>query len=727
LPADPASAVRRIAQFGVFEVDFDVGELRREGRLVPMQQHPLAVLSALLEEPGREVTREELRRRLWPGQEFLDFENGINTAVGRLRQALRDSADNPRFIVTRRGHGYRFIAPVSWVSSPASRPNHIGTPAVPEAISTSRKSEESRRFSAPALPIIASVVLAVVMLAVLLRLVARNSSSAAASIPITPTLIHAPVGETLTGSLALSPSGRRLAFVSGGTTPEQSRLWLRSMNEVAARPLVGTEGGSMPFWSPDERAIGFFAQRKLKVIQLDSALITTIADVGRARGATWSRQGTILFAPDIDSPIFSVAASGGHAVPVTDLGAGPDHRFPFFLPDGEHFLYLVLAEDRDKSEVRWARLGGPETGTLLTAGSAAVYVSDGHILFARGGSLLAQPFDATRLSLTGAAVVVGERVGVYGEDGPTGLGMFSGGRDAVAVVDPPNPAQQLSWLDRQGKRIAEMGPPADYRRFDLSPDGARAAVVRVDPRKRASDLVIIDLATGSQTQLTDDPQPDSDPVWSPGGDRLAFGSLRAGRWRAFVRNATGAGEDTPLSDDCISVTAWFPDGRGVLCTTLGARTSLVKVAVDTDSPAVAVVSGLGYAEARISRDGSWLAYSSDHEGTREVYVIRLDRGTSKPIALGRGVSPRWQSDGKALFLLSGRTLVSVSFDPAKGTFGVRENLFNAPVAPTDSIQDFTPSFAAAPDGSRFLVLTPVVGDSPTAIRILSPLSSIFQK
>lgn len=373
--------------------------------------------------------------------------------------------------------------------------------------------------------------------------------------------------------------------------------------------------------------------------------------------------------------------------------------------------------------MRWARVGGRETGTLLNAGSAAVYLSEGYVLVARGGSLLGQRFDADRLRLVGQPVVVSESVGVYGEDGPTGLGMFSGRGDAVALMDSPAPAQQLSWFDREGRRLGTVGPPGDYRKPDISPDGTRAAVVRIDPRKRASDVVVFELVTGIQTHMTDDPQPDSDPIWSPRGDRLAFGSLRDGRWRSFVRDTTRAGEETALPDVCIVVNAWLPDGRSVVCTTLGATTSLLKVDVDGDASPTRIIDGLGFADARVSPDGSWLAYSSDHQGRRQVYVLRLSNGVSKSITLGAGGSPRWRSDRRELFFLSGRTMMSVSVNAGEA-FSQRR-LFNAPVYATDSLEDFTPSFAVSPDGSRFLLITPNAAESPAVIRILSPFSSVI--
>jgi DNA-binding winged helix-turn-helix (wHTH) protein len=211
-----SGTVSALARFGVFEIDLDTGELRRAGRRIAIQQHSFLVLKALVERAGEEVTREELRRRLWPNQEFLDFENGINTAVGRLRHALGDVAETPRYIGTRRGHGYQLLAPVVWVDRVPSAPSRPSEPAIESAM-------------------------------------------------------HAPDGENITGSFALSPSGRWLVFVTGGSMPDESHLCLRSLTDVTVRTLPGTTGATLPFWSPDEGALGFFADGHLKTIDIGSA------------------------------------------------------------------------------------------------------------------------------------------------------------------------------------------------------------------------------------------------------------------------------------------------------------------------------------------------------------------------------------------------------------------------------------------------------------------------
>jgi eukaryotic-like serine/threonine-protein kinase len=720
----PASGLpHRIAQFGVFVADLELGELRREGRPVPVQDHQLLVLAALLENPGAEVSRQELRRRLWPDQEFLDFENGINTAVGRLRQALGDSAENPRFIVTRRGHGYRFIAPVSWSTSEGSE-DPAATVAVPLATAAPHQTSHLSKKSMTYGLLLGAAILGTLGLGIVWfwnsRRIARVESPPASLLDTAdPILVHAPTGEALTGSFALSPSGTRLALVTSGATSEDSRLWLRSLDDMVTRPLPGTEGAAMPFWSPDERSLGFFAQGKLKTIDLRSERVAIVADAIRARGGTWGTSDVILFAKDTNSPILSVPARGGAVTQVTDLGGAPSHRFPFFLPDGQHFLYLVLREDRDQSEIWWARLGSPEGRRLFAANSQAAYSAQGYVLFARGSALLAQAFDRTRLEPIGKPFVLSENVGVYGEEGPTGLGAFSvSSADVVAVGDLPRRPLSLMWFDRRGHRLGAVGPPVDYSALDLSPDGTRAVVVRFDPRKRSSDLSVIDLQSGLLTQITDDPWPDSNGVWDPTSKRLAFGSLRNSLWRGFIRDPSRESDEQSLPDGYLPE-SWFPDGNSLLCSTVATPSALWKVPIGVE-PATPLVFGLGFTQGSVSRDGSWLAYSSDHDGRRKIFALALRSALpSQPIVLGPGDAPRWRRDSRELFFLAGRTLMSVPVSVGSvPSFGRPQPLFDVSLPARDSLADFRVSFGVSADGSKFLFPISPTTEPQFAIQIV---------
>jgi DNA-binding winged helix-turn-helix (wHTH) protein len=696
----------RIARFGLYEADLDAKELRREGRLVPLQEHPFVVLGALLEADGREVSREELRRRLWPDRGFLDFENGINTAVARLRQALGDSADNPRFIGTRPRHGYRWLTPIQWPERPFS----------PQA--------------APRRPVLKRWLFVGAALLLAFGLVAGGKTVAHAVRSHRPAPsrlesldIHAPPGESLTGSFALSPKGTRVVALMAEGTPERSRLWLRPVTSLAWTPLAGTGGASLPFWSPDERSVGFFAEGKLKTIDLQSGAISTLADAPRGRGGSWGATGVILFAPEVSNPISAIPASGGPVTMVTELGDAPSHRFPCFLPDGERFLYLALREDRDRSEIRWARLGGPEGGRLALANSGPVFGDPHYVLFARGGALLGLSVDMANLGPAGRPSVIGD-VGVYGEDGPTGLGAYSAGAGgALATMGLLKPPLHFVWIDRQGHLRPAPGPAGDYTAMDLSHDGTRLAAVRIDARRRSSDLVVIDMRSGIQSEITNDAFPDAHPIWAPTGEELAFASLRSGEWTAWRVNSASGGAEPRRIEGCSEVSAFFPDGQSAVCGRPLAETpEFWRVPLDPSrKPTLLVTVRVGEPpQAAVSPDGSRFVYSSA-EGGRRLLFLRELRPGSEPILLAAGENPHWRSDGRELYFLASGKLMAVPV-PSKLPLAIAEPrpLFDAPGSPRGPLSDFPPQFAPSADGSEFLFAVPDQGESPPTIHYARP-------
>jgi Tol biopolymer transport system component len=558
-------------------------------------------------------------------------------------------------------------------------------------------------------------------------LAGRPISPESTSISIGP-----PAGEHLTQSFAISPNGSSLAFITSGATPLDSHLWVRRVNgTAAARPLAETEGAAMPFWSPDSRVIGFFAKGKLKTIDLDTNTVTAIADAPRGRGGSWNKDGIVVFAADINTPIAAVPATGGRVTSVTDLGNAPSHRFPVFLPDGKRFLYLVLREDRDQSEIWWGQLDAMAGGRLLAGSSNALYLDPGYLVFARGSTLFGQAFDASSLRLKGQTFVVNEQVGVYGEDGATGLGAFSvSANGALAIAAISRPVLRLSWFDRDGREVGTTGPPAEYMDFDVSPDGTRVGIIRFDRRKRSSDLVIIDLRTGVVTQVTDDPWPDDGPAWDPVGARLVFESLREGHWRMFVHE-TGRGttEQMPMPEFPY-VYSWFPDGSSVVAGRLSPENviDLWKVPFARNfTPSPLVVGPGNKIAGRMSPDGQWLAYVSDERGKREIYLRDLRSQRSVRVSSGGGENCRWRRDGRELFYISGKTLMSVAVrNSPHFDVGQPQRLFEPPLPGNDGLGELgaAADFGVSPDGARFLFAVPIQGVSHGAINIV-PFTRMF--
>jgi Tol biopolymer transport system component len=521
--------------------------------------------------------------------------------------------------------------------------------------------------------------------------------------------VGAPDSEYLTGSFAISPDGSSLAFVTSDPASADTHLWIRPIDGISSRRIAGADGAAMPFWSPNGRYVAFFAHGKLRTVDLTTAAVSVIADAPRGRGGSWNAAGVILFAPDIASPIFSVPAGGGRAVAVTDLGEAPSHRFPTFLPDGRHFLYLVLQSDREESEIWAGQLGAATAERVMAATSNALYMDPGFLFFARGGSLFAQAFDASQRKPTGAAMLVSEHVGTYGEAGPTGLGEFSvSPARTLAIGDHVRPQTELVWFDRRGHPGETAAPAGDYESFSVTLDDTRAVATRWYARKRSSDLSIIDLGTGVVTQLTDDPWPDANPVWDPTGERVAFVSLRDGRWRTVVRDVHHAGTERLLPFLSNYVYSWTPDGRALIAGKTSAQfdLDLWTVPLDVDAPPAPLAGGAGnQTDGVLSPDGRWLAYISDHEGRRELYLRDVRGGSPTRVSAGGGDVARWRADGRELFYFSGAALMSVTF--ADGTFTDRRTLFRPPFPVNDNLGEAdTIPFAVARDGGRFLLPAP---------------------
>ena len=359
-------------------------------------------------------------------------------------------------------------------------------------------------------------------------------------------------------SFALSPDGRQIAFVaSGDGTP---RLWLRPLDKTTAQPLAGTEGASYPFWSPDSRSLGFFADNKLKRLDLSGGSPRTLTGAF-SRGGSWSPDGVILFTTGRGRPLFRIPASGGEAVAVTTLSQQANHRFPQFLPGGRQFLFYALGGP-DTSGIWLGSLDESNATRLTTADAAGVYASPGWLLFIRGGTLLAQRLDLTRRELTGDPVAVADAV-AFNSDlasavsaSPAGLVAYrEGGAGA---------RRQLTWFDRAGTATGTVGALDENNLLSprLSPDGRRVAVHRT--LQGNTDIWLLD--ADRATRLTFDPASDRVAVWSPDGSRVVFDSLRKGHRDLYQKSTSGAGSEEPLVESPQDKVAgdWSADGRFII-------------------------------------------------------------------------------------------------------------------------------------------------------------------
>jgi Tol biopolymer transport system component/DNA-binding winged helix-turn-helix (wHTH) protein len=675
-------------RFGVFEVDFSAAELRKRGRKIPLQDQPFKVLALLLRSRGELVTREELQRALWPGDTFGEFDEGLNKAIQKLRQALDDSTDNPRFIETLPRKGYRFIAAVESIPAEvcltAPEP-HPGLPAwLPK-----------REIVAWSLVAFLSLVLMIVA-----SVRQRPSEAHVVRFQIVPPENVITYQDDVP---AVSPNGRHLVF--RGTDPDgKSHVWVHSLDSTATQSLPGIEEENgipfYPFWSPDSRFVAFFQNGKLKKIDITAGgLPRVLCDAPfNIGGAAWSQSGTILFSSH--SALYRVSSDGGE--PTLALGLDKSRKelwqlYPHFLPDGRHFLYLSKSSDATRSGIYLASLGSNQTRRLLSSDSNAAYTPPGFLIFGQQEKLLVQPFDERTLRLTGDPLPLPERLARI-----TGSSEFVFSISQTGVLayrDPAAYKMQLAWYTRDGKRQGSVGEPGSYLQIALSPDEKRVAVERSD------NIWILQLSTGVFSRLTF--SEDSDPVWSPDGREFMFTSLRGGRWGLY-RKVVGGRDETLTFDsgEPLFSENWLPDGRSIIMIDFRGRAFSQLQLSDAPKPEPLLKSEFAKDEPHVSPDGRWIAYNATDSGRWEVYVAAFPGFTGKrQVSSNGGGEALWRRDGKELFYL-GMDGKLMAVDVKAGDVietGAPKALFQTRLVVV-AVND---QYCVTGDGQRFLLAEPV--------------------
>jgi serine/threonine protein kinase len=500
--------------------------------------------------------------------------------------------------------------------------------------------------------------------------------------------VTAPQGVTMTTdapSTAISPDGRTVVFFAtdSSSTP---RLWIRPIGSLTAQPMEGTDNASFPFWSPDSRFVGFFADGKLKKVPVGGGSPEVLCDAPDGRGASWSRNGVIVFAPVAAGSIVRVSAGGGESAAITrpDSAKGETGlRWPEFLPDGKHYLFVSLPSHQGSFEVYVGSLDSNEREHLLTSAAAPVYVSPGYLLIVRNGRLMAQRFDASRLQTVGEAVPLGEAPPLSGSAGARAASASETGVLAHPAVGLPN--TQLVWLDRSGKAQGTIPVPAGrYESLALSPDGQRLVAGRRSSANSV-DLWMIELSRAVATRFTFESSGVCEsPVWSPDGQWVAYNSNHAGPQNIYRKLANGAGEPEQLLESSAlfkNLTQWTNDGRYLVFHQPDAATGWDVWLLPTTGdrkPVPFLRSRFNEFAGLVSPDGHWMAYCSDESGRQEVYVQSFPTpGNKYQVSTAGAAFGFWSKDGKEMGLsgLDGTLLVAEVTTSPNFTAGAPHALF----------------------------------------------------
>jgi len=509
----------------------------------------------------------------------------------------------------------------------------------------------------------------------------------------------------LTGDAAgppvLSPDGLSIAFATTGADGKTA-LWVRPTNAVEARELPGTDGATFPFWSPDGRSLGFFAESKLKTVDLEGGSTQIICDVPLGRGGAWGADGVILFSPAPTASLMRVSASGGAPVPITKLDPAlhTSHRWPFFLPDGKHFLYIALHHDASKSgnnTLYYASLDGRENRPLFRSQTNAIY-ADGFLMFGRGDQLMAQPFNPSSGTVSGEPANVAK--GVM-NDGSTWHMDASASNDGLLVFGSGASGDlELVWMDRSGKisTIADKLP--DLQSAVLSPQGDRVAL---QMNAGQTDIWVLDLTRGVRTRVTFGPVGNVSPIWSPDGKWIAYSSAQNGHFAICRKPSDGSGAEECLLnvEQQPGLHDWSHDGKYLLYSLPvpgGPFRQILALPLQGErKPSLVVERGTA---GKLSPDGHWLAYQSTESGRSEVYAMPFGSGQGKwQVSANGGQQPRWSKDGKELYYMDlTYNLFAVPVTNAGGAlqFGAAEKL----IANWSAPQVF---YDVSPDGKKFLL------------------------
>jgi DNA-binding winged helix-turn-helix (wHTH) protein/Tol biopolymer transport system component len=695
-PASPESP--GTYTFGEFTLEVAARKLLRGGIATPVPSRAFDVLVYLLERREQLVQKNELIDAIWADVVVTD--DSLTHAISVLRRALGDERGHPKYIETVPRRGYRFIGAVR-TGAEIAEPRALAAtsqPAPAPDVPPAAASAQQRRARPVWVSTVAAVVVAVVALAALLVWPIAPGDDDARSVWLSQ---PSPPDTTLASGGVLSPDGRYLAFIARGEHAGGTALWLRSLQSSTLERIPGTDDASKPFWSPDSRRIGFFANGKLMTVDVTGQDLRTVASVDVVvAGGTWGPDDTILFAL-WPSGLYAVPASGDGQI---EIVAKLDREardiafaWPQFLPDGQHFLYQIVSLDPARSGAYVGNLATRESYRLLAGSSAATFAAPRHVLYVENNLLMAAELDEERYELTGRASVVARDVSppLLGADNVVSA---AGG---LLAFQHGLREQALTWFDRAGQQVGTLPLPTTLFNPRISPD--QSLLVATSAVTNNPGLWLAHLTRAEVARL----EPDAiAPLWSPDGNRIAF-TARDG-FDLLVRSVDGAEPARLLlSDDTIKLLGdWSPSGTEFVYTRIDGKASfdLWIAGADDGSARPLLATPANEMQARISPDGSWVAYASDESGTLEVYVDRYpELGAKQRVSNGGGGQPQWRVDQRELFYLSAdRAVTAVAVDTSAGiAFGPPRALFRASMAGNPG--DARDLYAAAADGSKFLL------------------------
>jgi len=516
-------------------------------------------------------------------------------------------------------------------------------------------------------------------------------------------------------TMSLTLDGRQIAFI--GNQNRVPMLWVRALDGIENRVLPGTENASFPFWSPDGRSVGFFADGKLKRIDVDGGRPIVVADAANGRGGTWNSDGVILFSPGVSNPIMRVSIRGGGAERATELGtggSGPDHRWPQFLPDGKRFLFSSTLGAQQTRGIFIGSLDKTPLVRVVGTESVGRFAAPDRLLMTRQGTLEAYTFNPDSGVVSGEPTVVAQ-----GFVGGAGAAVAASTNGVLAYRTGSAQRRQFVWVDRKGNVLRAIGEPETGNNGSPELSADEQSVVVFSGRSGDNDIWIIELARGLARRITDGPPADAHPTWDPDGQHVIFNTSRFPGHGTQGRQSVTGGPAEPLfaSGDVRGVVlSWTRDRKYVLLRRDSPKTNADLIAVATSDLREVVVAQSPYdeLEGQFSPDGTWVAFVSTDSGRAEVFVQSFPEGRGRTqISTGGGTQVRWSADGKEIFYLApdGKLMAaSVALGGAAPDVKLPVALFQTYLATGTNVVGNKPQYAVARDG-RFLLNTAV--ESPS--------------